>query len=630
MCGITGILATNKTKEALLDRLSEMQAALVHRGPDDDGVFTANGAPLVLGHRRLEIIDPKGGHQPMTDGEGRVTIVFNGEIYNYLELRRELLTLGFPLQTYSDTEVIIYSYLAWGEDCLKKFRGMFAFALWDNAKERLFCARDRLGIKPFYYFFDGEHFIFASEIKAILKTDWVPHDVDPIGMQDYLTFQSVLEDRTLFKDIYKLAPGEQLIVDYNSHSLKFNKSTYWDIDLSDREPLPHNEAYYVDQLQWLLEDSVNQHLRSDVAIGGYLSGGLDSSICVSLATRLLDGSPFKTFTGAFREGQAFDETRYAKIVADAAGAEYHDVYITGDDFADTLGTLIYAMDEPAAGPGLIPQYHVSKLAKDHVKVVLGGQGGDELFLGYARYLVLHLEHVLHQAITRKGDSQDALARLEPHLNVLREYKPMLRYFLAEGLFERDDARYFRLMDRSLGMRALFADDVFKDNETFGRFQQIYNKPDTTSAINKMSYFDLKASLPALLQVEDRVSMAASLEARVPLLDHHLVEFVAQMPASLRFADGRPKHLLKAAVKNIVPDAILAREDKMGFPMPLDDWLEQGARSFVNDTLLSSRAQSRGFYNTKAIQSFLDSSPSFNRSLWGLLSFEVWCQTFIDR
>lgn len=612
-----------------------MMASIRHRGPDGDGIWLDEKRPVGLGHVRLAIIDPEHGKQPMTTEDGRYVVVFNGAIYNYLELRRELTGKGHPIHSYSDTEVLLYAYREWGEQFVDRLIGMFAFAIWDKHEQRLFCARDRIGIKPFYYRFDGQRLLFASEIKAILADPGVEAAANFEGLQDYLTFQFCLDQKTLFKGIDKLEPGHCLSAHYEGDVLKVATRQYWDLRYEIDEE--HDERYFIDTLSGLIDDSIRLHLRSDVPLGAHLSGGLDSSSIVCLASRMLGGEQLKTFTGAFSEGPQFDETAYAKEVSSFAGTAYHEIFIpAGHELPDVLPRLMYYMDEPLAGPGVIPQYYVSRLASEHVKVVMGGQGGDELFIGYARYMAVYLEKCLSGAIYQTANQRRYAVSLEsivPNLPLLATYQPMLQNLWMDGLFNSHDQRYFRLTDRSEGMSQLFNPEALRgagNYSPFESFQRIFNRDELHSLVNQMTYFDLKGSLPALLHVEDRTSMAASIESRVPLLDHRIVEFMASIPPNIKFAGGRMKHLFKESVRSAVPQTIFERKDKMGFPTPLTQWTKGVAREFVMDTLLSGRARQRGLYNPEAVEKALTDEREFGRIVWGLLCLELWHRIFIDK
>jgi len=626
MCGITGYIKTEKNflvKESL--------NILSHRGPDGEGEWSSPDGEVWLGHRRLAIIDPEGGRQPLSNEDDSVWVTFNGCIYNYLEIAQTLRRKGHRFRTYTDTEVIVHAYEEYGEECLKYFIGMFAFALWDERKKILFCARDRMGVKPFYYWQGYSVFIFASEIKALLATGLIEKKVDHKALQEYLVFQTVLGDKTLFDGVKKLLPGQYMIVDEDANVVALKQ--YW--DLSFDIDYDHTEEYFVDRLRVLLDDAVKIRLRSDVPLGAHLSGGLDSSTVVCLASMLnATGDRLKTFTGAFNEGEKFDETRYARIVAEKAGADCLEIYPTADDFVETLPKIIYYMDEPCAGPGVFPQFMVSRLASEHVKVVLGGQGGDEIFAGYARYLVGYLEECLRGAIEetdKRAEYAATLASIIPSLPMLRQYVPMLRYFWAEGLFEPQDRRYFRLMDRSGGVRDIYSPDVFSNGvEVFEEFQKIFHGSNAASFLNRMLYFDLKVHLPALLHVEDRTSMAWGLESRVPLLDHRIAELMASIPPAVKFKGGQPKYLFRKAIKNLVPDEVFNRKDKMGFPVPLHLWFKGPLGNFVREILQDGRARERGIFNIAALEAAIEKEKDFGRVIWGALCLELWFKTFIDK
>jgi len=628
MCGIAGIVHRDLEREVSPARIGAMMDAIHHRGPDDDGTYF--DGPVGLGFKRLSIIDLDGGNQPMCNEDGTVWIVFNGEIYNYLELRQELAR-HHTFKTQSDTEVILHLYEELGERCLDRLNGMFAFAIWDQRQGRLFAARDRLGIKPFYWHAWEGGIAFASEPKALFAGGILQPEPDPQGLEQYLAFQFCLGDRTMFRGVRKLEPA---------HFLSYRPgrddgpsvARYWDFNYE--IDVHHTEEWFVDELLALLQDSMRLQLRSDVPVGAHLSGGIDSSTVVCLASQAYDGQ-FRTFTGGFREGDQYDETGYAKIVADHVGSEHFEVWPTADQFSDLLPHLIYMMDEPAAGPGLFPQYHVSKLASKHVKVVLGGQGGDEIFGGYARYLVAYLEQCLKGAIfgtQEEGEYIVTWDNIAPNLALLRQYGPMLQGFWQDGLFGEMDARYFRLVNRSTDAEGVISGDVWKPDSSarmFKAFQEIFNDSATKSYFNKMTNFDLKTQLPALLQVEDRMSMAVSLESRVPLLDHRIVDLVTRMAPPARFKGGDTKRVFRDAVQHVLPREIYERRDKMGFPVPLKEWYAGPLKGFLRDVLLDDRTRARGIFRMDGVERAIRTEGQFGRQLWGMLCLELWFRAFMD-
>ncbi|GAB6179352.1 asparagine synthase (glutamine-hydrolyzing) [Desulfotomaculum defluvii] len=625
MCGIVGSITNNHFISH-----KEILKSILHRGPDGEGMWLSSDESVFLGHRRLAIIDPEGGKQPFCNEDGSIWITFNGCVYNYLELAQILRRKGHKFKTYSDTEVIIHAYEEYGEKCVEHFIGMFAFAIWDENKRRLFCARDRMGVKPFYYVHKPGIIAFASEIKSLLASGLAAKQPDSHGIQEYLVFQTVLGEKTLFKDVKKLLPGHYLIVDEKAELLHVEK--YWDLKYD--IDYYHTEDYFVDRLKLLLEDSVKIRLRSDVALGAHLSGGLDSSTITCISSQLnVGGEKLKTFTGAFTEGKKFDETRWARLVAEKAGVDILEIYPKAQDFLESIPKIIYHMDEPAAGPGVFPQYMVSKLASEHVKVVLGGQGGDEIFAGYARYLVGYLEECLKGAIEetdQRAEYAATLSSIIPSLPMLQQYVPMLRNFWADGLFESQDRRYFRLMDRSGGIKEVYNPELFGSNQNvFEEFQKVFNGSNAKSFLNRMLYFDLKVHLPALLHVEDRTSMAWGLESRVPLLDHRIVELMASIPPNIKFKGGQPKYLFRKAIKNIVPGEIMNRKDKMGFPVPLHLWFKDSLKDYVSEILLDDKAKNRGIFNAKELEKAITQEKDFGRLIWGALCLELWFKTFID-
>tara|TARA_B100001093_G_scaffold353876_1_gene338320 strand:+ start:3726 stop:5618 length:1893 start_codon:yes stop_codon:yes gene_type:complete len=629
MCGIVSIHSTNSLVKEIEGTVKEMMDFMFHRGPDGSGI-THIPNQAIFGHRRLAVIDLERGQQPMVSVDSRYTLIFNGEIYNYLELREELEGKGVGFKTDSDTEVLLAMLINYGEQALIKLNGMFAFVFHDRKHNQWIAARDPFGIKPLYFAQVGEQLIFASEIKAILvHPDVVPRRNNR-ALHQYLAFQFCLDEQTLFEGINKVLPGHYFLG--LGHEVK-QKSAYWDPTYRISSSI--NEGSLLEEIRHTLEDSIRLQLRSDVPLGAYLSGGLDSSI-VSIFASKESNSPLSFFHGKFEEDISYDESRYAKIVAKEAKGALHEIIPSSDDFVRDLPKLIYALDEPVAGPGLFPQYAVSQLAKEHAKVVLGGQGGDEIFGGYARYLVGYLEQALKGSIfetQEEGEHLVSLQSIVPNLPVLKEYVPLLSQFWKNGLFEDMDQRYFRLIDRSQGIKHLLHEDMlqnFDKTYLFSTFQKVFNHPDTLSYINKMTHFDQKTLLPALLQVEDRVSMNVSLESRVPFLDTRLVDLVTTAPPTLKFQGGKTKHLLKRSMGDLVPREILQRKDKMGFPVPIKEWMQGGVvREFVADTLLSSASRGRGVYSRSALERMITDPGVGGRQLWGALSLELWHLKFID-
>jgi len=628
MCGIAGITSLRAHAVPRLRRaLSAMSKLIRHRGPDAEGIWVNKQGSAGLAHRRLSIIDlSDAARQPMEGPLGTV-IAYNGEIYNYVELR-ESLKDQWQFRTRSDTECILAAYERFGDDCVQHLRGMFAFALWDQREQRLFCARDRFGIKPFYYAVVGDLFVFASEVKAILPL-LGDIDTDANALAEYLTFQYTIGEHTLFKGVKQLLPGHAQCVENGRVKIW----RYWDVRYE--VDFDHNASYFQRRLIELVDESLRLHLRADVPVGAYVSGGMDSSLMALLASRH-DAENRLGFHGKFTEFPGYDESHYAQIAANRAGMQLHVTDIKSSDFRRHIGDVIYHLDFPVAGPGSFPQFMVSKLAAEHLKVVLGGQGGDEIFGGYARYLLAYFEQCIKAAIDgtyKNGHYVVTIESIVPNLGLLREYKPLMTEFWREGLLGSLDERYFRLVNRSTDMAsevnwtALDRDKVWED------FKGIFNNPNNVrkeAYFDSMTHFDFKCLLPALLQVEDRMSMAHGLESRVPLLDHPLVEFAATAPADVKFEGGHMKHLLKKAFADVLPAEILQRRDKMGFPVPLKEWFSDELRDFVVDTFEVLKERHRPFFNADVILRNLNTGRKFSRKIWGLLSLEIWHQTFHDR
>ena len=627
MCGICGIYNFDHGKTVDRQSLYTMTKCLHHRGPDGAAVKVFDN--VGLGHTRLSIIDlSDAATQPMTDEEGRFWIVFNGAIYNYLELRQELLSLGHRFRSVSDTEVLLHLYAEKGEDCVHELNGMFAFAIWDSRERSLFAARDRLGIKPFYYVLQSSCFLFSSEIKALFKSSLLEPQLDRSSLADYLNFQFCLGEKTLFKGVQKLMPGNYLTLKADG---QLRTCCYWDLDFTIESG--QEEDYFQNQLQMFLEDSVRLQLRADVPIGSQLSGGLDSSVVSTLASSMTKSS-FQTFSGAFRE-DGFNETQFAQLAADNAATIHQEIFPSPDEFVELMPKLAYVMDEPAGGPGLFPQYLVSKLASKSVKVVLTGHGGDEIFGGYIRYLIAYLESCLKGGIEGTQGKADYVVTFEsilPNLSQLKGYGLLLGHFWKDGLFEPVEQRYFRLINRGEQATQFIHSDYWADKSysSYEQYRDLFCKTNCPSLINRMTNFDIKTLLPALLHVEDRTSMAFSLESRIPLLDHRIVELAASAPPIVKFKGGRCKYMFRETVKNLIPKKIFDRNDKMGFPVPLSSWYRQDpVKGFVREVLLGSKSRSRGFLRTDSLESLLNGELQYDRGIWGLLNLELWMRAYLD-
>ncbi len=625
MCSIAGIISINGKAHSDMKRdLSVLNELQIHRGPDGEGIWIHSSGIIGLAHRRLAIIDIETGKQPMTDDNGNC-VCFNGEIFNYIELRDEL---GGVYKTTSDTEVILKAYEKWGEDCVKHFNGMFSFALWDERKHRLFCARDRFGIKPFYYTVNNGNLIFASEIKALLPfVEDIQTDVE--GLKDYLTFQFCLSGKTMFEGIMELEAAHAMTITDGKIDTYRYWQVYYDIDWE------HTEKYFQDRIEELVYDSVNLRIRSDVPIGGYVSGGLDSSIISGLAADIVGSDNYLGFTGKFSGDDRFDESSYAQDLADEHGFVLQQIDIKPDDFANNIRKVIFHLDEPVAGPGSFNQYMVSQLASKYRKVVLGGQGGDEIFGGYTRYLVAYFEQCIKGAIDGTMNNGNYIVTYEsiiPNLVSLKNYKPMLKEFWKEGLFDDLDRRYFRLINRAPDILPCIRTEALDDYDPYNTFERIFDAGNVQkgSYFDRMTHFDFKTLLPALLHVEDRMSMAHGLESRVPLLDYRLIELVASIPSNYKLKNGEMKYIFKKTMSKHLPQSIRDRKDKMGFPIPLNSWMKNELKDFVFDIFTSEKALNREYIDNSKVVQMIQTEGQYGRNIWGLLCLELWQQEFHDK
>jgi len=623
MCGIAGIVdVTGRPVDGAL--LRSMTTVIAHRGPDGDGIVCRGSAGL--GHRRLAIIDLVTGDQPMVSDDGLIRITFNGEIYNFRELRRDLEARGAKFRTTSDTEVILRAYEAHGPECVQRLRGMFAFAILDERARRLVLARDRAGIKPLVYAWDGRRLLFASEIKAILEDPSVRRDLDLDALGEYLTFHYVPAPRTIFTAVRKLPPASTLVLSLDGGEPVVSR--YWslrfvpDVRVTERE--------WVERLRAELTDAVRCHMISDVPIGAFLSGGMDSSTVVALMAQA-SGTPIRTFSIGFDEAD-FDELRFARQVATRYGTDHYELVVKPNAL-EVLPKLAWHFDEPFADSSAIPTYYVSKITREHVTVALSGDGGDENFAGYRRYA---RALALHERFDRgAGRLTRPLLKLASELLPVGAPGQALAGMLGAGPLER----YFRLVtyQRRETLRRLLSDDLaapVSSASSPALFARLASGADTADYVSTLQHIDLATYLPGdILAKVDAMSMAVSLESRVPLLDHRLVEFLATVPSTFKLRNGSGKYLLQRAMAQDLPGDILTRR-KMGFGVPLGAWFRRELRDMARDVLLGSQARERGLFRPSEVESLLATHDSGRRDcsarLWSLICFELWMRQWADR
>ncbi len=625
MCGICGFYDYKTHDRADRHVLDDMLNVIRHRGPDDSGEYLDQD--VALGMRRLSIIDLSGGKQPISNEDGTVVTVFNGEIYNFQVLREQLASRGHALRTASDTEVIVHLYEDFGEDCVQHLRGMFGFALWDARRRRLFVARDRLGIKPLYFAVSGGRLIFGSEIKAILQHPVAQVHLNIEGLSKFLSLKYVPAPHTMFEGVYALPPGCSLTCDANGIKIR----RYWDVSFTNRGTGERSEESYAEQLDALLRECVKLHLVSDVPFGAFLSGGLDSSTIVALMSQFLN-EPVKTYSVGFQgDAEAFSELPYARMVAKKYETDHHEVFIRPHDLINLSEKVVWHLDQPVADEACLANYMVAELASRQVKMVLTGEGGDELFAGYARYAGERLSP-LFQHLPRAAKSV-ALAA-SGRLPGLRRQKVAL-YALCQPDEVNRLVSWFPLFN-SEAKQALLSEDLkqyVNGGDASAVFAEHLARTDATDPLNRMLYVDTKLWLPDdLLARGDKMSMAASLEARVPLLDHQLVEFAASLPQHLKVKGLTRKYLLRKVGQALLPPEIIRRKKK-GFPMPVSLWFRKEARSFLRDVLSPSALQRRGLFNPAFVEKLLSEHENgfadHGSLLWGLLSIELWQRVFMD-
>jgi asparagine synthase (glutamine-hydrolysing) len=618
MCGIAGIVSL-EGKPVFEQELRNMCSAIAHRGPDDEGFYFQTG--VGLGMRRLSIIDLDSGRQPVSNEDGTVWVVFNGEIYNFQELRQQLKGRGHVFSTHGDTETIVHLYEEYGNHCVDHLRGMFAFALWDERHKRLLVARDRLGIKPLYYAEIGGRILFASELKSILQLPEVGRSFNWSAVSHLFSFLSTPPTEAIVDGVHKLEPGHLLTASPGGTPVI---ERYW--ELSFEPDYGKEEDYFVEHVRGLLEESVRLHMVSDVPLGAFLSGGIDSSSIVATAARLTD-APLKTFSIGFSEPD-YNELEYARVVAKRFRTEHHELTL-GPDSLDRLEDLAWHLDEPFGDSSAIPTFMVSKLAAQSVKVVLSGDGGDELFAGYDKYLVEKRERGYTPLPALIRTVLGTIGRTMPDgmrgRNLLRHMSlaGAERYLDACTLFRRDD------------MKKLFRPDVFKLLAPYEpwRAKAAYMESGERHWLSNLQGLDVNNYLPLdILTKVDRMSMAHSIETRVPLLDHKLVEFAATIPPEMNLRGGTTKYVLKRAMKGILPERIINRPKK-GFAVPLGYWFRGKLGSYVRDLLLGESARRRGFFNAPYIEDLVaqhERGRNLDLQLWTLISFELWARVFLDR
>ncbi|MBD0372878.1 MAG: asparagine synthase (glutamine-hydrolyzing) [Pyrinomonadaceae bacterium] len=635
MCGINGIAFSSRAGRSVdAQVLKRMRDVITHRGPDDEGLYL-NGA-VGLGHRRLSIVDVAAGHQPMTNEDGSLHIVYNGEIYNHADFRAELEARGHTYQTHCDTETILHLYEEYGAGCVEHLRGMFAFAIWDERRRELFIARDRLGVKPLYYVHthDGSLY-FASEIKALLeaRASGAP-EINFRALPDYLANHGTSDEETLFHQVKRLLPGHTLL--WREGQVKIEK--YWDISFrpQDEEQSSRSDEDYVREWTELFERSVRLRLMADVPLGMFLSGGIDSSAIAAVMSKMVS-EPIKTFSVAFAEREA-NELEYARLVARAFKTDHHEVVVSPEEFFQELPRLVWHEDEPLAHPSSVALYFVSRLAARHVKVVLTGEGSDELMGGYERYYKTLYQLALgpryHRWMT-KSVREMLSRRIESLPPQSRVRHKLTRTFLClepdvENIYFDNFAVFRRGMQEDLLSKE--TKERVREIDPYREMQRYFDSADSDSTLNRMLYADMKTYLHELLMKQDQMSMAASIESRVPFLDHKLVEFTARLPVHLKIRRGwTTKYILRRSMKGVLPEAILSRK-KMGFPVPVGAWFRGAFQTVIDEYVLSERAMSRGLFNAEFVRQLVArhmKGENHSERLWALVNFEMWLRAFFD-
>lgn len=632
MCGINGIVFSRRSaRTANAGLIERMRDTMTHRGPDEKGIFI--DGRVGLGHRRLSIVDLKTGQQPMFNDDRTCVIVYNGEVYNHLELRPELKDRGYTFRTTSDTETILKAYEAYGASCVDKFRGMFAFAIWDARSNELFIARDRLGVKPLYYAnSDDGSFFFASEIKALLEAGAVKPELEYRALTDYLANHGTSGELTMFAGVKRLLPGHTLT--FGDDRVEINR--YWDISFDRDAVSPRSDREWIEEWSSLFTESVRLRLMADVPLGMFLSGGIDSSAIAAEMSRMVDGR-VKTFSVAFEEREA-NELRYARLVSDRFGTDHHEVIVSPHSFFEALPRLIWHEDEPIAHPSSIALNFVSRLAAEHVKVVLTGEGSDESLAGYGRYAKT-LTNIKYGKLFDKIAPEALRSHFAAAIEVLpldSKIRHSLKksFFVVEPTIESAYFDNFAVFSRSMQGHLLSAttkDRLNGSTDPYAEMSRLFNSLEGGEMLDRMLYTDTKTYLHELLMKQDQMSMAASIESRVPFLDHKLMEFTASMPLRMKLRGSKTKYVLRKAMKGVLPDEILTRS-KMGFPVPIGKWFRGQYRGIVDEFVLSERSLGRGIFDADAVRNLAErhmNGENHDEGLWSLVNFEIWQRTFID-
>ena len=627
MCGIAGKLLTDSESSIERSEIETMLLPMAHRGPDGQGVYLDRN--VGLGHLRLSIIDLAGGNQPMTNEDASVWVVFNGEIYNFKSLRDNLVSKGHVFKSQSDTEVIVHLYEEFGVDCVQYLRGMFAFAIWDKIRRRLFVARDRVGIKPLYYRQASDGFSFASELKAIIADPRVSRELNSTALSDFFAFNYVPGDETLFPSIKRLLPGHYLIVE----NARMSVHQYWDLKFSEKRwGMPFDDV--VDELYTLLGSTVKDHMIADVPVGILLSGGMDSSAVLSFAVQNTSKS-IQAFTVGFDEGQVVDERPYARLAAARFGCIHREISITAEDFWTFLPSYVWHMEEPVCEPPAIALHYVSQLARNHVKVLLSGEGGDEAFGGYPNYPnMLRMEGVQNflGPFARPFGAMTKFAGCLGGSDRLKRYGGALGIPLSQSYYSRSSSptNYFNCRAGRVVTRDFQAASL--GPLPASRMETLLASAKTWPLLDQMLYADTKTWLPDDLLVKaDKITMASSLELRVPLLDHEVLEFAASLKTEHKVKGKETKRALKAAFMRILPPEVIARK-KVGFPVPYSAWLRGPLRERVRSVLLSSTALARCIYNPRETELLIlnhERTGKYSKEVFSMLVTEFWFRTFLD-